>query len=139
MPLSLRRGRVTRAGDDLRCEVDGVPCLVYAEITGAVQHVEEDVELPLRLDDMPVVLCTVHSQVAPVWAALREFPVAYVQVQGGALPVELSDMVNSLDLALRISVAPCFGGDARCVSVASALLFARKRADVAVCAVGPGI
>src|SRR3954452_21797009 len=194
MPLSLRRGRVTRADDDLWCEVDGVRCVVYADVTGpveegdqvlvnvqarelglgsggfdivyanltrgldlasnegahvmalpytpgqrAVRHEEEDTELPLRLDDMPVVLCTVHSQVAPVWAALREFPVAYVQVQGGALPVELSDTVNSLDLPLRISVAPCFGGDARCVSVASALLVARKRADVAVCAVGPGI
>src|SRR3954452_10399929 len=182
MPLSLRRGRVTRVVDALHCEVGDVSAIYHRELTGpmevgdqvlvnvqarelglgsggfdivyanltrgldlasnegahvmalpytpgqrAVRHEEEDTELPLRLDNMPVVLCTVHSQVAPVWAALREFPVAYVQVQGGALPVELSDTVNSLELPLRISVAPCFGGDARCVSVASALLLARKR------------
>src|SRR3954452_9664528 len=37
MPLSLRRGRVTRADDDLWCEVDGVRCVVYADLTGPVE------------------------------------------------------------------------------------------------------
>jgi hypothetical protein len=81
----------------------------------------------------------VHSQVAPAWAALKDMRVAYVQVAGGALPLELSDTVRALELATRLSVAPCFGGDARCVSVASALLWASGRADVAICSVGPGI
>jgi hypothetical protein len=194
MPLSLRRGRVTRVVDDLHCEVDGVPCLVYANVTGpvangddvlvnvqarelalgsggfdivyvnltrgldlgpppgahvmalpyapsqwAVRHAEEDEMLPESLDGLPVVLCTVHSQVAPAWAALRGLRVGYVQVHGGALPLDLSDTVRSLELALRLSVAPCFGGDARCISVASALLLASARAEVAICSVGPGI
>src|SRR5436190_5289222 len=171
MPLSLRRGRVTRVVDALRCEVDGVECVVYRDVTGpleegdevlvnvqarelglgsggfdivyanltrgldlapadgahvmalpyapgqwAVRHAEESGELPGSLDGLPVVLCTVHSQVAPVWAALRDVRAAYVQVHGGALPLQLSETVASLDFALRISVAPCFGGDARCVS-----------------------
>src|SRR5437588_12135842 len=125
MPLSLRRGRVTRVDDELHCEVDGVPCVVYADVTGpveegdevlvnvqgrelglgsggfdvvyanltrgleldpeegahvmalpyapgqwAVRHAEEGAALPDSLDGLPVVLCTVHSQVAPAWAAL---------------------------------------------------------------------
>jgi Protein of unknown function (DUF3866) len=194
MPLSLRRGRVTRVLDELHCEVDDEPCVVYAELTGAVEegdevlvnvqarelelgsggfdvvyanltrglglaaapgahvmalpytpgqwavrHAEEDATLPESLGGLPVVLCPVHSQVAPAWAALRGRAVAYVQVQGGALPVELSATVAALHLATRISVAPCFGGDARCVSVASALLLAATRAEVAICALGPGI
>jgi hypothetical protein len=62
-----------------------------------------------------------------------------VQVAGGALPLELSDTVRSLPFAARVSVAPCFGGDARCLSVASGLLYAAARTDAAVCAVGVGI
>jgi hypothetical protein len=194
MPLSLRRGRVTRVLDELHCEVDDAPCVVFAEVTGgvvegdevlvnvqarelelgsggfdivyanltrglelpategahvmalpyapgqwALRHAEEDASLAESLDGLPVVLCTVHSQVAPAWAALRGTSVAYLQVQGGALPLDLSATVASLDLAARISVAPCWGGDARCVSVASALLLAATVADVALCSVGPGI
>jgi hypothetical protein len=37
------------------------------------------------------------------------------------------------------SIAPCFGGDVRSVSIASAQLWAAAAHDVAVCAVGPGI
>jgi hypothetical protein len=194
MPISLRRGRVTRIVDRLHCEVDDVACVVYRDVTGdveqgdevlvnvqarelalgsggfdivyanltrglelaadegahvmalpyapgqwAVRHAEEAGGLADSLDGLPVVLCTVHSQVAPAWAALKELRVAYVQVAGGALPLELSDTVRALELTARVSVAPCFGGDARCVSVASALLWASGRADVAICAVGPGI
>ncbi|NUR77607.1 MAG: DUF3866 family protein [Thermoleophilia bacterium] len=194
MPLSLRRGRVTRTVDATNCEVDGIPCVVYADVTGpveegddvlvnvqarelglgsggfdivyanltrglelpaaegahvmalpyapgqwAVAHAEEGGALAERLEGLPVVLCTVHSQVAPAWAALRELRVAYVQVAGGALALDLSDTVRTLGFGVRVSVAPCFGGDARCVSVASALLWAAARSDVVVCSVGPGI
>jgi hypothetical protein len=185
---------VTRVVDPLHCEVDGVPCVVYPDVTGAVahgdevlvnvqarrlglgsggfdivyanltrgldlapadgahvmvlpyapgqwavRHAEEDDSLPESLEALPVVLCTVHSQVAPAWAGLRGKRVAYVQVAGGALPLELSDTVRSLELVARVSVAPCFGGDARCVTVASALLWCSARADVVICSVGPGI
>ena len=194
MPLSLRRGRVTRIVDALRCEVDDVPCMNHAQVTGAVEvgdevlvnvqarelglgsggfdvvyanltrglelppsdgahvmalpyapgqwavrHAEEDGELADGLEGLPVVLCTVHSQVAPAWAALRDVRVAYVQVAGGALPLGLSDTVRALEWVGTVSVAPCFGGDARCASVASALLWAAARADAAICSVGPGI
>lgn len=110
----------------------------------ALRRAEEETELPPLLGPRPVVLCTVHSQVAPVCAALAGVRVAYVQVQGGALPVSLSDAVRLLKerglLALAIAVAPCLDGDADCVSTAAALaLAAREDCDAIVCAVGPGI
>jgi Protein of unknown function (DUF3866) len=130
-----------------------VMALPYTPGQWAVRHAEEDAgdeeDLPGRLgparlgaeqlDGLPVVLCTVHSQVAPVWAALRTARVVYVQVAGGALPLELSDTVRALQWEARVAVAPCFGGDTRCVSTASALVWAAARADVVVCSVGPGI
>jgi hypothetical protein len=202
MPLSLRRGRVTRVTERqeglIRCEVDNVACVAYPDVTGAVEdgdevlvnvqgralglgsggfdvlyanltrgldlaaepgahvvalpytpgqwairHAEEDAALPERLDGLPVVLCTVHSQLVPAAAALAGFRTAYIQVQGGALPLALSDGVRVLRehglIAAAVAVAPCFGGDARCLSIAAALLWASREHDAVICAVGPGI
>src|SRR3954449_9043394 len=44
--------------------------LPYTPGQFAVRHFEEDAELPGSLDGMPVVCCSLHSQVAPVCAAL---------------------------------------------------------------------
>src|SRR6184192_453601 len=44
--------------------------LPYAPGQLAVRHAEEDAALDARLEGMPVVCCSVHSQVAPVCAAL---------------------------------------------------------------------
>jgi hypothetical protein len=131
-------------GLDLAPDTDAhVMALPYAPGQWAVRHLEEDVELPASLDGLPIVLCTVHSQLAPVCAALRGVRVAYVQVQGGALPVQLSDTVRELRaqrlVEVTAAVAPCFGADVRSLSAASALLWAATRADVAVCGVGPGL
>ena len=65
---------------------------------------------------MPVVCCSLHSQVAPVCAGLGEgLRVAYVQLPGGALSIALSDTVRLLRsrglLAATASAGPCFGGD----------------------------
>ena len=118
--------------------------LPYTPGQVAVRHGEEDGGLAPGLDGMPVVLCTVHSQVAPVCAALAGLRVAYVQVQGGALPVSLSDTVRALKerglVEVACAVAPCLDGDARFVTVAAALAWACHAGhDAAVCAVGPGI
>jgi hypothetical protein len=93
---------------------------------------------------MPVVCCSLHSQVAPVCAALAGMRVAYVQLAGGALPVSLSDTLRALQerrlLGVTIAVGPCTDGDVQCVSAASALLWAKgQEYDAAVCAIGPGI
>src|SRR6266487_862961 len=68
--------------------------LPYTPLQAAVRHVEEDQPLAESLDGMPVVCCSLHSQVAPVCAALGGVRTAYVQVPGGALPVSLSDAVR---------------------------------------------
>ena len=91
-----------------------------------------------------MVLCTVHSQVAPACAALSGRRVAYVQVAGGALPVSLSDTIRVLKLrglvGAAIAAAPCLDGDVDCVSIASAFAWAaRERYEAIVCSVGPGI
>jgi hypothetical protein len=203
MPLSLRRGRVTAIRERheglVRCEVDGVACVAYPRLTGAValgdevlvnvqarelglgsggfdvlyanlsrgldlvaepgahvmtlpytpaqaaaRFVEEDGPLAESLDGMPVVCCTLHSQVVPVVAALAGLRVAYVQVPGGALPASLSDAVRALKerrlVEASVAAGACTDGDLQAVGVASALAWARAAGiDVAVVSVGPGI
>jgi hypothetical protein len=123
-----------------------VMTLPYTPLQSAVRHVEEDGPLAEAIDGMPVVCCSIHSQVAPVCAGLRRsrLKTAYIQVGGGALPVSLSDAVRELkagrlvDAALAVS--PCLDGDAQAVTTASALAWAKANGyDVAVCSVGPGI
>src|SRR3954452_22018640 len=121
-----------------------VMTLPYTPLQAATLFAEEDGALAERLDGMPVVCCTLHSQMAPVAAALTELRVAYVQVAGGALPVSLSDTVRVLKqrglIAETIAAAPCLDGDLQCASAPAALLVARSRgAQVAIAAVGPGI
>ncbi len=74
---------------------------------------------------MPVVCCSLHSQLAPVCAGIGGgCRVAYLQLPGGALPVSLSDAVRALKtrgLARdAVAVAPCVDGDVPCVSRPSA-------------------
>ena len=131
-------------GLELRPEPDAhVMKLPYTPIQFATRHGEETSEPPLLLEGMPVVACTLHSQLAPAAAALVGLRVAYVQMPGGALPVALSDAVRALKerelLDVAIGAGSCFGGDADCVNVYAALAYARALCDVAVCAIGPGI
>jgi hypothetical protein len=120
-----------------------VMALPYTPLQHARVHVEEAGEPTVELAGMPVVCCSLHSQVAPVCAALVGLRVAYVQLGGGALPVSLSDTLRVLEerglVAATAAVAPCFDADVQCVSVASALGWARGEHDVAVCAIGSGI
>jgi hypothetical protein len=117
--------------------------LPYTPLQFAAPHAEEDAALSDSLGGMPVVCCSLHSQLAPVCAALAGLRVAYVQLPGGALPLPLSDTVRALRerglLLATASVGACFGGDVECVTVASALAWAASGHDVTVCAVGPGI
>jgi hypothetical protein len=115
--------------------------------TGAAEEAHPD--LPVSLDGMPVVVGSLHSQLAPVVVALRAHHpgarVAYVMTDGAALPVALSDLVHAMRstglLDVVITAGHAFGGDLEAVSVPSALTLARHvaRADVAVVAMGPGV
>src|ERR671915_241416 len=120
--------------------------LPYTPLQHAVLHAEEDAEeWPDRLGGMPVVCCSLHSQLAPVCAGLgRRRRLAYVQVGGGALPVSLSDTVRELQeggvIEIAVAVSPCVDGDVQAVTVASAFAWcAGQGFDAIVCAIGPGI
>lgn len=113
--------------------------LAYTPIQHAVRHVEEDSEPEPELAGLPVVCCTLHSQVLPVLAALADARCLYAQLPGGALPVSLSDALRVASVE-TVAVGPCFGGTHAAVSTASALVWGASRGvDVVVCAVGPGI
>lgn len=118
--------------------------LPYTPLQFAVRHGEEDGELPVALEGLPVVACSLHSQVPPVCAALRGRRVVYVQLEGGALPIALSDTLRALRAAglveLTVGAGACFGGDHDAVSTYSALAVARGRgAEAIVAAIGPGV
>lgn len=119
--------------------------LPYTPAQAARRHAEETTALPDTLGGLPIVCCSLHSQVAPVCAGIgTEWRVAYIQLPGGALPVSLSDALRALrergHVETSISVGACLDGDVECVSTASALLFAASESfDVVVCAIGPGI
>jgi hypothetical protein len=121
-----------------------VMVLPYTPVQHAVRHIEENGPLADDLRGLPVVCCTLHSQLAPVCAGLAGLRVAFVQIPGGALPVALSDAARVLKkrglLERSIGIGPCFGGDLQAVSTVSALAWASAAAfDAAVCSVGPGI
>jgi hypothetical protein len=115
--------------------------------TGGAEEVHGD--LPSSLDDVPVVVCGLHSQVpVVVVAALAAAPgtrVSYVMTDGAALPLAMSDLVAAMGdgglLAGTITAGHAFGGDLEAVSVPSALVLARhvQRADVVVVGMGPGV
>ena len=119
--------------------------LPYTSLQHAIRHAEETETLVRGLGGMPVVCCSLHSQVVPVCAGIGEgIRTAYLQLPGGALPVSLSDAVRALKerglIDVAVAVAACFDGDIHCVTTASALSWSKAAGfDAAVCAIGPGI
>ena len=100
------------------------------------------------LGGMPVVACTLHSQVAMVAAAFAERApgarLAYVMTDAGALPLALSDLVASLRraglLAVTVTAGQAFGGEREAVNLPSALLVAGAQGvDAIVAGTGPGV
>lgn len=135
---------LTRGLDLPAAEGAHVIALPYTQAQVTLCYLEETAELPASLDGLPVVLCTLHSQVAPACAALRGRRVAYVQVAGGALPVSLSDTVRALKarglVGVACAVAPCLDGDVNAVTAAAAFAWSRaEHYEAVVCSLGPGI
>jgi hypothetical protein len=115
--------------------------------TGAAE--EQVGELPLDLRGLEVVVCTLHSQVGVVAAAIADTRpgtnVAYVMTDGASLPLALSDLVANLVTRRlvhhTITAGHAFGGDHEAVTVPSALTLARHHlgAEVAIVGMGPGV
>ncbi len=136
---------LTRGLDLPAAEGAHVMKLPYTSLQFAARHGEEGGVLAAELGGMPVLCCSLHSQLAPACAGLGEgIEVAYVQVPGGALPLPLSDTVRVLRerglLTITVSAGACFGGEVECVGVESALAWASGAGYRAVvCTIGPGI
>lgn len=101
------------------------------------------------LGGVPVVVCSVHSQVPLVALAFAASApgkrLVYVMTDGAALPLALSDLVASLReqqlLAATVTAGHAFGGDMEAVTVPSALGLAvhALAADAVVVGMGPGV
>jgi hypothetical protein len=115
--------------------------------TGAAEETRPD--LPEALDGLPVVACSLHSQVAVVAAVVRHLRptarIAYVMTDGAALPLALSDLAHRLRergvVDITITAGHAFGGDLEAVSMPAALALARHvaSADIAIVGMGPGV
>jgi hypothetical protein len=115
--------------------------------TGAAE--EDHPDLPASLPGVPVVACSLHSQVAVVAAVVRRLQpsarIAYVMTDGAALPIALSDLVHALRdrgvLDVTVTAGHAFGGDLEAVAVPSALALAHHvaGADLVVVGMGPGV
>jgi hypothetical protein len=114
--------------------------------TGSVEE-RPGYEPPRDLRGMPVVACTLHSQVACVAAVFKhlrpDLRLAYVMTESAALPLALSDLVADLRatglLDATVTAGQAFGGDLEAVSMPSALLVAAREADAVVVGPGPGV
>jgi hypothetical protein len=115
--------------------------------TGAAE--EHEHETPADLGGRPVVVCTLHSQVAVVAAVVAHLRpgtrVVYVMTDGAALPIALSDLVAALRdrglIAATVTAGHAFGGDLEAVSVPSGITLAAHRlhADLVIVGMGPGV
>lgn len=130
--------------------------LRYTPLQLAVLSAEEDLSPHHErirefqsLDAMPAVCCELHSQIAPVAAAIKVATnytarVAYVMTDGAALPIALSRLVAELKekrlLDVTITCGQAFGGDMEAINVYSGLIAAKEAAgaDIAIVSQGPG-
>lgn len=102
------------------------------------------------LENMPVIVGTLHSMLAPAAATLNMITggrarVAYLMTDGAALPIQLSNQVAELKskglICCTITCGNAFGGDIEAVNIYSGLLAARGATgvDAVIVAMGPGI
>ena len=101
------------------------------------------------LDNMPVVVGTLHSMLTPFVASYkRNNPnkkLVYIMTDGAALPIFLSKNVEALKskglVDSTITIGNAFGGDYECVNIYTALITAKEviKADAVFISMGPGI
>src|SRR3954447_11090245 len=118
-------------------------------VAGVDEQETEHHELMAEADDlggMPVVVADLHSALPAVLIGMLatdpDLRVAYVMLDGGALPAAFSRTLDALHASLAgvVTVGQAFGGDLEAVSVHTGLLAARHvlRADLAIVTQGPG-
>ncbi|MHB1459015.1 MAG: DUF3866 family protein [Armatimonadota bacterium] len=130
--------------------------LRYTPLQLPVLSVEED-DSPNKeaidgfqsLNGTPVVCCELHSQIAPVAAAIKAIAgystqIAYIMTDGAALPISFSLLIKELKeksiLDATITCGQAFGGDIEAINIYTALIAAKEvaHADVIIVCQGPG-
>jgi Protein of unknown function (DUF3866) len=121
----------------------------YSSLQTNVASAEERNPGDRPINGVPVIVCSLHSQMAIVAAAFhRTAPtkrLAYVMTDGASLPMAFSDLVYELKarslLCGTVSAGHAFGGDVEAVTVPSALGVAVHEwdADAVVVSMGPGV
>ena len=119
---------------------------LQADTGSAEEHLED---LPSDLGGMPVVVCSVHSQIPCVAVALAQARpgtrLVYVMTDGASLPLVFSDLVARMRadglLHGTVTAGHAFGGELEAVTVGSGMALARHQlgADAIVVGMGPGV
>lgn len=101
------------------------------------------------LDNIPVVVGTLHSMLMPFVASYKRHnkhkKVVYIMTDGAALPIYLSKNVEILKtkglIDNTITIGNAFGGDYECINIYTALITAKEvlNADCIFVSMGPGI
>lgn len=100
------------------------------------------------LEGMPVVCCSLHSQIAPVAAAIHHYSggrcrVVYVMTDSASLALGVSRLVPELSEAGLlhgvVTVGQAYGGDLEAVNIYSGLLAARHVLGAQVAIVSQGV
>ena len=102
-----------------------------------------------NLDNLPVVVGTLHSMLTPFVASYKRHnpdkKLVYIMTDGASLPIYLSKNVENLKskklIDDTITIGNAFGGDYECINIYSALITAKEvlNADVVFVSMGPGI
>ncbi len=99
------------------------------------------------LDGLPVILCPLHSFLAPAAAGVKlaspRSKVVYVMTDSSALILSFSKLVPLLKATglvdVTITCGQAFGGDVECINIYTALLCAKAlEADAVIVSPGPG-
>ena len=101
------------------------------------------------LDNMPVVVGTLHSMLTPFVASYKRHnpnkKLVYIMTDGAALPIYLSKNVQNLKdkklIDSTITIGNAIGGDFECINIYTALITAKEiiKADAVFVSMGPGI
>lgn len=101
------------------------------------------------LENMPVVVGTLHSMLTPFVASYKKNnpnkKLVYIMTDGAALPIYLSKNVDTLKskglIDSTITIGNAFGGDYECINIYTALITAKEilNADCVFVSMGPGI
>lgn len=100
-----------------------------------------------KLEGLPVICAQLHSQVAPIAAALKKDGInniVYIMTDSAALPIAFSRSIQDLKsrnlITNTITCGQAFGGDYETVTLHSALIAAKHilSADTAIVCQGPG-